>query len=305
MASPGLTPSLLLFLMLMVVSLVGSSLAGEIAIYWGQNGELESNLTNTCENGTKAFAIINIAFLNVFGSGQEAQINLTGHCNTSHGGCTTITNGIKLCQNKGVKVMLSIGGAIGNYTLISSEDAKNFAHYLWNHFLGGTSSSRPLGEAVLDGIDFDIQSGSTQYYDNLARYLSEYSKEVYLTAAPECFDPDGYLVPAIKTGLFDYVWVQFYNNPPCEYKNSSGNVNDLLSYWGEYWSSSSSVPATQIFLGLPAASQAARSGFGPVNVLISEILPVIKSSAKYGGVMLWNKYYDEQSGYSSSIRDSV
>ncbi|KAJ6723024.1 hypothetical protein OIU74_007580 [Salix koriyanagi] len=44
------------------------------------------------------------------------------------------------------------------------------------------------------------------------------------------------------------------------------------------------------------------------------ILPISKSrkcfqpsrgSDKYGGVMLWSKYYDDQSGYSSSIKAGV
>ncbi|XP_042479970.1 acidic endochitinase-like [Macadamia integrifolia] len=300
MADRDRTPTLLLSLTIMLLSLVGSSLADGIAIYWGQNGN-EGTLTNTCGAGNYGF--VNIAFLNIFGYGQTPQINLAGHCNPSSGGCAVVSDGIRYCQNRGIKVILSIGGGVGNYSLSSLADAKYVADYLWNNFLGGNSSSSPLGDAVLDGIDFDIESGSTQYWDDLARYLSGYSKKgkkVYLTAAPQCPYPDSYLGSALNTGLFDYVWVQFYNNPSCEY--SSGNVNNLLSSWKQW---TSSVPATKILMGLPAASEAAGSGFIPANVLNSQILPVIKTSPKYGGVMLWNKYYDNQSGYSSSIKNSV
>lgn len=31
-------------------------------------------------------------------------------------------------------------------------------------FLGGSSSHRPFDDAVLDGIDLDIESGSYKYY---------------------------------------------------------------------------------------------------------------------------------------------
>ncbi|KAJ0976726.1 hypothetical protein J5N97_012200 [Dioscorea zingiberensis] len=56
--------------------------------------------------------------------------------------------------------MLSIGGASGSYNLNSSANAKQAATYLYTHFLGGSSSySRPLGAAVLNGIDFDIEAG--------------------------------------------------------------------------------------------------------------------------------------------------
>lgn len=65
--------------------------------------------------------------------------------------------------------MLSLGGGIGNYSIGSREDAKVVTDYLWNNFLGGKSSSRPLGDAVLDGIDFNIELGSPQHWDDLAR----------------------------------------------------------------------------------------------------------------------------------------
>ena len=65
------------------------------------------------------------------------------------------------------------------------------------------------------------------------------------------------------------------------------------------------IPATKIFLGLPAAPTAAGSGFIPVADLTSKVLPAIKGSAMYGGVMLWSKYYDDQTGYSSSIKSDV
>ncbi|CBI22575.3 unnamed protein product, partial [Vitis vinifera] len=119
------------------------------------------------------------------------------------------------------------------------------------------------------------------------------------SASNGCTSVNRFLGPALNTGLFDYVWVQFYNNPPCQY--TTGNTNKLLNSWNRWTSSINS----RIFLGLPASSAAAGSGFIPANVLTSRILPVIKRSAKYGGVMLWSKYYDDQSGYSSSIKSRV
>ena len=83
--------------------------------------------------------------------------------------------GIKNCQRKGIKVLFSIGGSAGNYGLSYEADANSVADYLWNNFLRGKSKSRPLGTAVLDGIDFDIEKGGP-HYDTLARRLSEYIK---------------------------------------------------------------------------------------------------------------------------------
>ncbi|KAL6971973.1 Acidic endochitinase [Sarracenia purpurea var. burkii] len=293
-------PATPLLFSLLFLTLLRTSFSGGIAIYWGQNGN-EGTLAQTCATGKFPYVIV--AFLYKFGNGQTPDINLAGHCDPTNNGCAVVGNDIKACQTRGTKVILSIGGGVGSYYLASEADAKSVATYIWNNFLGGSSSSRPLGNAVLDGVDFDIEGGTTRYWDSLARYLSEYSKlgkKVYLTAAPQCPFPDAYLGNALNTGLFDYVWVQFYNNPPCQY--TSGNTKNLLDSWKQW---TTSVNARSIFLGLPAASQAAGSGFIPANVLTSQILPEIKKSAKYGGVMLWSKYYDDQTGYSSAIKGSV
>ncbi|KAI9110087.1 hypothetical protein K1719_019128 [Acacia pycnantha] len=288
------------FFSVVLLILAGGSEAGGIAIYWGQNGN-EGTLAETCASGNYDF--VNIAFLYTFGNGRVPKIDLSGHCDAYSNACKSLSADIKSCQAKGVKVMLSIGGGAGSYSLASSEDARQVAIYLWNNFLGGNSPSRPLGEAVLDGIDFDIEQGTDQHWDDLARYLSGYSsegKKVYLTAAPQCPFPDAWLGKAVKTGLFDYVWVQFYNNPPCQY--SSTDIASLENAWKQWIAD---IPSTKVFLGLPASPQAAGSGFIPATDLTSKVLPAIKTAANYGGVMLWSKYYDDQTGYSSSIKSDV
>ncbi|KAF8026936.1 hypothetical protein BT93_E0004 [Corymbia citriodora subsp. variegata] len=249
------------FLFSIILTLVISINGGEISIY----------LADTCASIVPPETT---TFLCVFGNGQAPVINLNDHCDPSGGGCTGLSSEIKSCQARGVKVMLSIGGGAGSYYLASAKDAREVATYLWNNFLGGHSSSRPLGDAVLNGIDFVIEGGTSQHWDDLARYKSAYSrrgKKVYLTAAPQCPCPDAWVGGALQTGLCDYVWVQFYNNLPCEY--SSGDV--------------------------------ANNGFIPASDLTFKVLPAIKRSAKHGGVMLWSKYYDDQTGYSSSIKHSV
>ncbi|KAL4178670.1 hypothetical protein AMTRI_Chr13g83430 [Amborella trichopoda] len=281
-------------------ALVVCSNGGKISIYWGQNGN-EGTLAETCATGNYGF--VNIAFLCTFGNGLTPQINLAGHCDPYSNGCTGLSDDIRSCQESGVKVMLSIGGGAGGYYLSSAEDASQVAQYLWDNFLGGTSSSRPLGDAVLDGIDFDIEGGTPDHWDDLARDLTSFSsrgKRVYLTAAPQCPFPDAWVGGALNTGLFDYVWVQFYNNPPCQY--SSGEVTNLQEAWDQW---TTAINTTNVFLGLPAAPEAAGSGFIPSDILTSQVLPLLKHSERYGGVMLWSKYYDDRSGYSSSIKHDV
>ncbi|KAA3454295.1 acidic endochitinase-like [Gossypium australe] len=291
---------LLAFATSVILVLVTSIDAGGIAIYWGQNSD-EGTLAETCATGNYDF--VNLAFLPTFGNGQTPMINLAGHCDPYSNGCTNLSSDIKSCQAQGIKVILSLGGGAGSYFLASSDDARQVAAYLWNNFLGGQSASRPFGDAILDGIDFDIEGGTNQHWDDLAKYLSGYSqqgKKVYLTAAPQCPFPDAWVGGALKTGLFDYVWVQFYNNPQCQY--TDGDITNLEQAWKQW---TTDVPATKIFLGLPASPEAAGSGFIPVSDLTSQVLSAIKGSAKYGGVMLWSRYYDDQTGYSSAIKNDV
>ncbi|KGN56471.1 acidic endochitinase [Cucumis sativus] len=289
----------LLFFMV-ILTLMAKSNGGKIAIYWGQNGN-EDTLAGTCASGN--FQIVILAFLAVFGNGQTPQLNLAGHCDPFSNGCIRLSSEIKSCQAKGIKVILSIGGGAGSYFLSSDDDARKVALYLWNNYLGGHSASRPLGNAVLDGVDFDIEGGTNQHWDVLARSLLKFGaqngRKVFITAAPQCPFPDAWIGNALTTGLFDFVWVQFYNNAPCQFSGDGSNLFDAWKQW------TSTIPHAQIFLGLPAAPAAAGSGFIPASVLKSKVLPIIKHSAKYGGVMLWSKFYDEQTGYSSSIKHNV
>ncbi|XP_058769850.1 hevamine-A-like [Vicia villosa] len=285
-----------LSLFLLFLTLLRTSHAGGIAIYWGQHID-EGTLYEAC--ATRRYTHVNIAFLERFGNDRIPKLNLAGHCNPSTNSCTRIGDHIKYCQSRGITVLLSIGGGIGRYSLASREDASDFSRYLWNTFLGGTSFSRPFGDAVLDGIDFDIELGSAQNWQYLAQFLKDYHG-VYLSAAPQCPFPDRLLGRALATGLFDFVWVQFYNNPACEYFN--GRKYNLEKSWKQW---TTAIQYGEVFLGLPAAKGAAGNGFIPAGVLTSEILQVIQDTSKYGGVMLWSRYFDERTGYSASIIDSV
>ncbi|KAL8114884.1 acidic endochitinase-like [Apium graveolens] len=289
---------LLLLILLLFISHFKYSQSGGIATYWGQsNDSSEGTLAEACATGNYQF--VNIGFLSIFGNNQAPMLNLAGHCDTrpESNTCGRFSADIDSCQSRGIKVLLSIGGAKGSYSLISPEDAKNVANYLWNNFLGGQSNSRPLGNAVLDGIDFDIEMGTGQFWDDLARALTGFNKKVYLSAAPQCVFPDGNLTTALQTGLFDYVWVQFYNNP-CGY---SGNFATVLDSWNNWIT----VPGKQIFLGIPASDDqgAAGSGYIQPDMLKSQVLPTISKSPKYGGVMLWDRTFDKT--YSAAIKGSV
>ncbi|KAG0522090.1 hypothetical protein BDA96_07G006900, partial [Sorghum bicolor] len=234
-----------------------------------------SKLADTCSTGR--YAIVVIGFLSTFGGGRTPVLNLAGHCDPGvvGGGCTRLSVDIKSCQTQGVK-----RGHLPRGT-------------------NSTSSSRPLGDAVLDGIDFDIQIGSASHYDDLAKNLKSSSGSILLAAAPQCPFPDAFLGAALATELFDYVWVQFYNNPGCQYQDN-GDVSNLEVTWKNWTEFLSKTPAS-VLLGLPASPDAAASGYIDPKAFVSHVLPVVKGSAKYGGIMLWNRYYDNTNNYSAKL----
>ena len=67
--------------------------------------------------------------------------------------CFFTRQDIQTCQNAGKVVLLSLGGAIGDYGFSSSSEAQTFATTLWNLFGEGTSDTRPFGTSVVDGFD--------------------------------------------------------------------------------------------------------------------------------------------------------
>ncbi|CAK8533140.1 unnamed protein product [Lathyrus sativus] len=295
-----LSYSVLLFLSISLALFFKQTNAGSLVVYWGQNNG-DGYLIDTCNSGL--FQIVNIAFLSTFGSSRPPQLNLAGHCIPNK--CQNLRNSIKNCQNKGIKIMLSIGGEYKKtYSFSSPEDAMQLADYIWNNFLGGNSDSRPFGDAILDGVDFDIEGGSNLHYATLAKklhdhYNSDSSKKYYLTAAPMCPFQDNILQRALSTGLFDYVWVQFYNNPICNF--DANNPTNFKNSWSQWINS---ITAKNFFVGLPASTNASQNGFVPPPDLINQLLPIVRSP-KYGGVMIWDRFHDITSKYSSQIKGNV
>jgi chitinase len=70
-----------------------------------------------------------------------------------------------------------------------------------------------------------------------------------LTATPKCIMPDYYLDTAIKIGLFNYIFVQFYNNPSCQYDQANADATLLFQSW-DAWTS---LATYYVFWGLPTS----------------------------------------------------
>lgn len=77
--------------------------------------------------------------------------------------CSALSSSFKACQTKGKILTLSLGGAGGGVTFNGDSDAEALATFVWNSFLGGSSSIRPFGDVVLDGLEFWLSVLMHQY----------------------------------------------------------------------------------------------------------------------------------------------
>ncbi|CAL0333313.1 unnamed protein product [Lupinus luteus] len=312
-------PFLLLLAFLTLSFIMNSATAaecagsGDVSVYWGQHSDdaTEGTLEEACDSGI--YNILIISTLIVYDNGNKPTLNLANHCGSVNS-CSKLEGPIKHCQDLGIKVFLSIGldesstktrtpkatKDDGDSIVAPSEDvSKNLADYILENYLSGNHG--PLGNVSLDGIDLgDVADSEHLKWDELVKAIngSTTERKIYLSASPECVYPDYYLGTAIRTGLFDYIWVEFYYQNPCIY--SSGSAEDLIEQW-KVWTSD--VPNSKIFLGLTATNTIA--GYIEPHALKSDVLPFVKEASNYGGIMIWDRYHDRNSGYSEQIKDSV
>ncbi|TFY81722.1 hypothetical protein EWM64_g2299 [Hericium alpestre] len=271
--------------------------------YWGQNtsGDQKS-LDEYCRDDT--VDIIMAGFMNVYNStGGQPEINFANLCSAGGNGvfkgtalpqCQFMTDQIQKCQAAGKAVLLSLGGGAGDEKVgfQSQAQAQQLADTIWNEFLGGNSSTRPLGAAVLDGVDFDVEIGGPQFiadFVNRIRSNSQNSqKKFYVTAAPQCPNiPDHMVGEAIENSDIDAVWVQFYNNPACN-MNSPGYASSLDA-WMKYLAAHSFNKNMKVFIGSAVDNKAAGQGFVDSATLAKDITQAKGAYAsQFGGAMIFD-----------------
>ncbi|KAI0045076.1 carbohydrate-binding module family 5 protein [Auriscalpium vulgare] len=291
----------------MLVAAFDMSRNDNLAVYWGQNsyGATHSDTANWqqtlsfyCQdNSIDTFPL---AFLDVaFDTGGLPSFDLSNICSVNSGvfsgtdlpNCSFLASDITTCQSKGKIVTLSIGGATGAVGFTSDAQAQAFGDTIWNLFLGGSSSTRPFGSAVLDGIDLDIEGGSSAHFpafvNQIRSHASGASKKYYVTGAPQCPYPDAYMGSIINAVGFDAVYVQFYNN----YCGLTGfsNPNDWnFAQWDTWAKTVSPNPNVKVYIGAPASSTAAGSGYVSASQLSSIAQQTRSQYSSFGGVMLWD-----------------
>uniref|UniRef100_A0ACD5UIR0 Uncharacterized protein n=1 Tax=Avena sativa TaxID=4498 RepID=A0ACD5UIR0_AVESA len=274
---------------------------GQITVFWGRHSD-EGTLREACDfHGV--YTTVIMSSLNVHGHGKY-RLDLSGHPLAGVG------DDIKHCQSLGIPVFLSIGGAYG---LPTNQSALDLADHLWYSYLGGSRVDvpRPFSDARLDGIDFFLEPGGVgsvgggeEHYDALARELAKRNNKrtvrgknppaLRLTATPRCaFPPDGRGVGrALATGLFERIHVRFYDYPNC-----TAWIEDAWDAW------TAAYPGSKVFLGLTASEKDAC--YLERKAVFEIVMPVVQRAENYGGVMLWDRYSDEQNvnQYSGYVKN--
>ncbi|KAJ7494583.1 glycoside hydrolase family 18 protein [Mycena galericulata] len=306
-----------------------------LVVYWGQNSYGAVNPSNTA-NWQQTIStycqdtIINaipIAFVDIFFSTDGLpDLNLANAssfliprrytCSANSGvfagtglaNCQFLAAGIEACQAAGKIITISLGGASGaGAQFTSAAEGTAFANTIWDLFLGGSSSTRPFGAAVLDGVDLDIEGGSPTGFAAFAAQIRTLtagaSKPYYITAAPQCPYPDAILGSVINTVGFDAVYVQFYNGV-----DTYPNTADWdFSSWDTWAKTVSPNPNVKVFIGAPAAPSAANPGYYVDAATLGSI--VLATRAQYsslGGVMLWDASQAYANGrYDMAVKNII
>ncbi|GMM34889.1 chitinase [Saccharomycopsis crataegensis] len=262
-----------------------------LVMYWGQaSAGSQERLGYYCEEG-KADMIV-LSFMTAFpGTNDIPSLNFASACvGTEYDNgllhCSEIAEDIKTCQSSGVKILLSLGGASGAYGFTTGSEATEFADSLWNLFLEGDSDTKPFDDAIIDGFDLDIEDNNSEGYTALVTELrskfSKGTKDYYISAAPQCPNPDESLNNVMTSAEIDFAFIQFYNNY-CQLGGSYFNYDT----WEEWAKSSAYNKDIKLYLGVPGSYSAASSGYTDISTLKSAIESV-SCSSNFGGVSVWD-----------------
>ncbi|KAH8698637.1 class III chitinase ChiA2 [Talaromyces proteolyticus] len=286
-----------------------STSGAETVVYWGQNGgnAVENNDLSTYCTADSGIDILVLSFLYEFGNGVDTPSGTIGQsCSIDTSGkgsnCDDLAAAIKTCQGNGKKIILSLGGASGSYSLSSQQEAETIGQNLWDSYgnSGSSSAPRPFGSTFVNGFDFDLEANpagtNTNYQYLIAKLRSNFASDsantYYITGAPQCPIPEPNMQDVITTSQFDYLFVQFYNNQGC-----STNTGTNYADWVKNVQNTPSANA-KIVIGVPASELASNGAqTGAVYYLapsdLSTLVGKYKSDSAFGGVMMWDAGFSD------------
>ncbi|WP_438348090.1 fibronectin type III domain-containing protein [Paenibacillus sp. FA6] len=236
--------------------------------------------------------------------------NIDSSLSAALGGYTNanLISDIQAKRAQGKKVILSIGGEMGNVNLGSaSPNVSNFV----------TSMSGLITQYGLDGIDIDLESGMNvaNLTSAVRQVQQQFGSGFILTMAPQTIDMQYQTSSYIQLynnlkDITTVVNVQYYNSGCMLGRDgqcySQGTINFLtaLSDLTLQW-----IAPSQLGLGVPAVSSAAGGGYIAPSVVNNALNCLATGSgcgsykpvAKYPdirGAMTWSINWDKTSNYN-------
>ncbi|KAI6712453.1 hypothetical protein JHW43_005002 [Diplocarpon mali] len=312
-----------------------------VVMYYGQGSD-QSRLKYLCDRPD--VDIIPLAFINVFPSkanglvganfGNQCWASYGYHKGPGYGGnhnadhdrlhkrCPFLQDDIHYCQTKtNKKILLSLGGQLGDYHLNGEAEGEHLADFLWKAYgpydeewvkaggvrpLDGGFISTDLTRKVdVDGFDFDIENpspdGQAGYIAAINRLRAHFdahkranpnSKTYLISGSPQCPLPEQNMGRTISEAKFDMLFIQFYNNRHfgCTARNfidKTGHFN--YEQWVRFVNAGKSKGA-KLHIGLLGSPEAAARGAGHDYLKPREVKTLLAKyhwEEQFGGVMIW------------------
>ncbi|KAJ3072003.1 Chitinase 1 [Podochytrium sp. JEL0797] len=284
---------------------VAGNYTNQIVTYWGAHptaGELP--LATYCN--LNVYTIIQLSFITGLNP-VSFDTDITQRPNQN---MAAIAADILHCQSLGIRVGISIGGAVGSVGLGVGKGAP-IAQDIWNNFLGGSTplANRVLPGVILDGIDIDVESndgannaGYAELTNSLRALIVASGKPYYISAAPQCPIPDANMDYTLKNGWFDFVSVQFYSalcgigfSGPQQGPNYADNSSVWNHGAGSWMTQTTLWPNKNVKLvvGFPANGNAGNFGASDPMASVQANVPGWKAlnPSIFGGLMWWDAFW--------------
>ncbi|KAJ6446799.1 chitinase 18-18 [Purpureocillium lavendulum] len=302
---------------LSVRGVVGASVGafGALNGYWGQ--KTNQDLRTYCDSGVSS---VTLGFINSAPEHDKSDlkypgINFSSHCwaetYTDKNGvpsplyeyCQSLKTDIPYCQDKGVKVILSIGGMYSddgnNYKVSTTANGVQFAdkvYQIFGPYNPTAGVARPFDSpdrhVAVDGFDFDLEVKlDNKPYIAMINRLRALDKSLIITGAPQCplsTTPND-MAEMLQQASFDALFIQFYNNPVCDYVADGNGDKFNLDEWVSFMAKSNSKSA-KLYVGLPGGptSNSAGSGYITPDQVKELVCKYSTKTPNWGGISIWD-----------------
>lgn len=267
------------------------------------------------------FSMVIVAFasVNPFGN---VKFTLQGPpYKTMADGVPLFKSDIKTLQNKGVKVLVSLGGLNSLLHLDTTKKTEDFVNSL----------EQIITEFGFNGIDYDFEGSMNKatlanLFEATKKIQNDFSKQgisLIFTLAPEAIDvnwqvSEGKYDQLINSSLIDFVSVQLYNSTckrslkpgsPCFTPGTEDFIVSQADSTIQTWEKRGVKDAeSKYIIGLPGAKRAANNGYTNPTVVNKAISCLrtgtdcgsYKPTKKYpdiGGIMMWSINWDAKNDY--------